>query len=99
MEPDVGTACGACDTLNSLRAVVCLACGQDLTYFGSPAAPRVESSGSVVSETGFLAADASSRSEEELMEQARNYVCKECSTAVPSGHKFCGTCGAAVPIE
>ena len=27
------------------------------------------------------------------MEQARNYVCKECSTAVPSGHKFCGTCG------
>jgi pSer/pThr/pTyr-binding forkhead associated (FHA) protein len=33
------------------------------------------------------------------MEQARNYVCKECSTAVPSGHKFCGTCGAAVPIE
>lgn len=33
------------------------------------------------------------------MEQARNYVCKECSTAVPSGHKFCGTCGAAVPVE
>ncbi len=33
------------------------------------------------------------------MEQARNYVCKECSTAVPSGHKFCGTCGAAVPAE
>ena len=33
------------------------------------------------------------------MEQARNYVCKECSTAVPSGHKFCGTCGAAVPPE
>jgi hypothetical protein len=38
-------------------------------------------------------------SKEELMEQARNYVCKECSTAVPSGHKFCGTCGAAVPPE
>jgi len=33
------------------------------------------------------------------MEQARNYVCKECSTPVPSGHKFCGRCGAAVPQE
>lgn len=33
------------------------------------------------------------------MEQARNYVCRECSTPVPSGHKFCGTCGATVPIE
>lgn len=33
------------------------------------------------------------------MEQARNYVCRECSTPVPSGHKFCGTCGAAVPVE
>jgi hypothetical protein len=33
------------------------------------------------------------------MDQARNYVCRECSTAVPSGHKFCGTCGAAVPAE
>lgn len=36
---------------------------------------------------------------EDVMEQARNYVCKECSTAVPSGHKFCGTCGAAVPLD
>lgn len=33
------------------------------------------------------------------MDQARNYVCRECSTPVPSGHKFCGTCGAAVPPE
>jgi len=31
------------------------------------------------------------------MEQARNYVCLECSSPVPSGHKFCGTCGASVP--
>jgi len=31
------------------------------------------------------------------MEQARNYVCKECSSPIPSGHKFCGACGAAVP--
>lgn len=33
------------------------------------------------------------------MEQARNYVCTECGSAVPSGHKFCGGCGAGVPIE
>ncbi|HVY45400.1 MAG TPA: hypothetical protein VHB21_05950, partial [Minicystis sp.] len=29
-------------------------------------------------------------SQEELMEQARNYVCRSCSSGVPSGHKFCG---------
>jgi pSer/pThr/pTyr-binding forkhead associated (FHA) protein len=36
---------------------------------------------------------------EELMEQAKNYVCKSCSTPVPLGHKFCGRCGASVPPE
>jgi pSer/pThr/pTyr-binding forkhead associated (FHA) protein len=36
---------------------------------------------------------------EELMDQAKNFVCKSCSTAVPMGHKFCGRCGAAVPPE
>lgn len=38
-------------------------------------------------------------SQEELMEQARNYVCHSCSSGVPSGHKFCGRCGTAVPPE
>ena len=33
------------------------------------------------------------------MEHARNYVCTECASAVPSGHKFCGACGAPVPAE
>lgn len=41
----------------------------------------------------------SSLSLEELMDQAKNYVCKSCSAAVPMGHKFCGRCGAAVPPE
>ncbi|HEX9619799.1 MAG TPA: FHA domain-containing protein [Polyangiaceae bacterium] len=31
------------------------------------------------------------------MEQARYYVCESCMTPVPSGHKFCGRCGASVP--
>ncbi len=42
---------------------------------------------------------ASGLSLEELMDQAKNFVCKSCSTAVPMGHKFCGRCGAAVPPE
>jgi pSer/pThr/pTyr-binding forkhead associated (FHA) protein len=33
------------------------------------------------------------------MEQAKNFVCKSCSTPVPLGHKFCGRCGAPVPPE
>ncbi len=36
---------------------------------------------------------------EELMDQAKNFVCRSCSTPVPLGHKFCGRCGAAVPNE
>lgn len=36
---------------------------------------------------------------EELMEQARNFVCKKCYSAVPSGHKFCGRCGEPVPRD
>jgi pSer/pThr/pTyr-binding forkhead associated (FHA) protein len=33
------------------------------------------------------------------MDQARHYVCKECCTPVPSGHKFCGRCGGVVPPQ
>lgn len=33
------------------------------------------------------------------MEQARNYLCSECQTPVPMGHKFCGRCGQVVPPE
>jgi pSer/pThr/pTyr-binding forkhead associated (FHA) protein/ribosomal protein L40E len=36
---------------------------------------------------------------EELMEQAKNYVCRSCSSGVPAGHKFCGRCGHSVPPE
>jgi pSer/pThr/pTyr-binding forkhead associated (FHA) protein len=41
----------------------------------------------------------SSKTTEELMDQAKNFVCTSCSTPVPLGHKFCGRCGAAVPPE
>lgn len=36
-------------------------------------------------------------SQEELMDQAKNYVCELCWSPVPSGHKFCGRCGTPVP--
>lgn len=38
-------------------------------------------------------------SQEQLMEQAKNYVCTFCSSPVPIGHKFCGRCGTGVPEE
>jgi FHA domain len=44
-------------------------------------------------------ASAARSSLEELMDQAKNYVCKSCSTPVPMGHRFCGRCGATVPPE
>jgi pSer/pThr/pTyr-binding forkhead associated (FHA) protein len=114
MESDVGIVCGSCDCWSALGNEHCAACGHALSYLGQTAPSRVESSRSMVSETGFSAAkphaaspavssidlsQSTIRSKEDAMEQARNYVCKECSTAVPSGHKFCGTCGAAVPPE
>ncbi len=49
-----------------------------------------------VSGTG---AAAKGRTKEELMDQAKNYVCRSCQTPIPSGHKFCGRCGAAVPPD
>jgi pSer/pThr/pTyr-binding forkhead associated (FHA) protein len=44
-------------------------------------------------------AAAANLSVEELMDQAKNFVCRSCQTPVPVGHKFCGRCGAAVPPE
>lgn len=49
--------------------------------------------------TASVHRELSELSQEELMEQARNYVCRSCSSGVPSGHKFCGRCGTAVPLE
>ncbi len=104
METDVGIACGACDAWSPLTRPSCSACGHDLTSLAELPLPGDRPARSVVSEAGEAAqkssgAQLSQRELEELMEQARNYVCKECSTAVPSGHKFCGTCGASVPPE
>jgi FHA domain len=74
----------------------------------SPGAPDdivgADASNTQPSQLSTHAARAGSRvrpegSLEEQMDQAKNYVCKSCSTPVPLGHKFCGRCGAAVPPE
>lgn len=78
----VGIVCGECDALSPLGAPRCVNCGFELTAAQAPASE---------------APPSQSPKEEESMDQARNYVCKECSSPVPFGHKFCGTCGAGVP--
>lgn len=70
---------------------------------GSEAPPR-SVRGGVVSRPSSTAnptpaKSSKGKSVEELMDQAKNFVCRSCSTAVPLGHKFCGRCGAAVPPE
>jgi pSer/pThr/pTyr-binding forkhead associated (FHA) protein len=110
MSIDIGVVCGACDAFNALGIETCGRCSQVLSLLGSGAPlaaerpleledtqprPPQPKSQSVVREAKAEQA-APQLSEEELMEQARNYVCRECSTPVPSGHKFCGTCGATM---
>lgn len=33
------------------------------------------------------------------MDQARHHICESCMAGVPAGHKFCGRCGAPVPVS
>jgi pSer/pThr/pTyr-binding forkhead associated (FHA) protein/RNA polymerase subunit RPABC4/transcription elongation factor Spt4 len=83
MEEDyVGIACGQCDLFVPMGTDRCTECGHGLS-FGADEAPAAQA--------------PSTPSQEELMEQARHYVCKECQSPVPSGQKFCGACGASVP--
>ena len=63
----------------------------------SPPVPTKGVSEKVVDPSGN--SEFAALSQEELMEQARHYVCRSCSSGVPMGHKFCGRCGEAVPPE
>jgi pSer/pThr/pTyr-binding forkhead associated (FHA) protein len=67
----------------------------------SPKAPPIIPESRPRPPSGYSTPAKSSKgkSVEELMDQAKNFVCRSCSTAVPLGHKFCGRCGAAVPPE
>jgi hypothetical protein len=59
----------------------------------------VSSAGPAVDESPGGRKAGVAQSQEELMEQAKNYVCRSCSTPVPLSHKFCGRCGAAIPPD
>jgi pSer/pThr/pTyr-binding forkhead associated (FHA) protein len=67
--------------------------------FDSKSSTAMRAAARIQSEPRMPAVSASSQSLEELMEQAKNYVCKSCSTPVPMGHKFCGRCGAGIPND
>jgi pSer/pThr/pTyr-binding forkhead associated (FHA) protein len=70
------------------------------SLFDDPLRPRLRPSNSnAVEARGAAVPQAGALSSEDLMDQARNFVCRSCSTPVPMGHKFCGRCGAAVPPE
>jgi pSer/pThr/pTyr-binding forkhead associated (FHA) protein len=100
---------GAVDSVSNLWT------RDDLKRRRQPSAPSAAETGAAVraqmAETALSSPSVSNeensaeprgRSElslEELMDQAKNYVCKSCSTPVPLGHKFCGRCGAAIPTD
>jgi pSer/pThr/pTyr-binding forkhead associated (FHA) protein len=105
---EIGIVCGHCDTWNAMGVARCQACDNDLSLFTpvrSVSAPPRPTPGDAKAvprpapKTAPLAKDFSALSQEELMEQARHFVCRSCSSVVPTGHKFCGRCGAAVPPE
>lgn len=92
MEEYVGIACGQCDMFVPMGTPRCPDCGHELSI-ASEAGAGEHAQGGAASQS------EPAPSKEELMEQARHYVCKECQSPVPSGQKFCGACGAAVPQE
>jgi pSer/pThr/pTyr-binding forkhead associated (FHA) protein/RNA polymerase subunit RPABC4/transcription elongation factor Spt4 len=105
MNFEIGIACGECDTFSPMGTAACPVCGNDLSLISEGETTSGADSGTS-STTDSRAQQpvahepqTTQLSEEELMDQARHYVCRECSMGVPSGHKFCGTCGAAVPPE
>lgn len=93
MEDYVGIACGQCDMFVPMGTPRCTECGHELSI-GSDEGRAEHAQEAVAAPESALGP-----SKEELMEQARHYVCKECQSPVPSGQKFCGACGGSVPQE
>jgi pSer/pThr/pTyr-binding forkhead associated (FHA) protein len=98
MTVHTGIICGECDRLNSYNQSSCEECGNDLTLLGvektveePPEKSKKVDSGKVATP---LSDAAQQEAEEKPMEQARHKVCASCYNPVPTGHKFCGKCGA-----
>jgi len=86
----------------SMRAKAALTEPPASTFTEEPLRPRrTASSGAMLAarDPGPPVVSSSAPSLEELMDQAKNFVCRSCSTPVPMGHKFCGRCGAAIPPD
>lgn len=94
LEHEIGVVCGACDAYGPMGQSTCAACGHQLQLNGDVYA---DTPLNVQQPAGSFQRVSSKPEEQVLMEQARYYVCSQCATSVPSGHKFCGNCGAQVP--
>jgi pSer/pThr/pTyr-binding forkhead associated (FHA) protein len=98
---EVGVACGSCDAFVPLGTRFCANCGVVISFL-PPAHGAVGPgrSADARADADALGSPMDAQiAKETSMDQARHYVCKECSTPVPSGHKFCGRCGAVVPPQ
>jgi pSer/pThr/pTyr-binding forkhead associated (FHA) protein len=110
---EIGVVCGACDGYGPMGTAECKLCGHDLALVADrppvfeqrPARPNEFDEQTVAYEDPSRAevdrvrrpSEPPGRSREELMDQAKNYICESCMTPVPSGHKFCVRCGAPIP--
>ena len=96
-----GAACPRCGHLLALRP---LSTGRDIRRATSDHISLIEGARGPSPAVSSWVTPTPRRSDgathlEHLMEQAKNFVCSSCSTAVPLGHKFCGRCGTSVPPE
>jgi len=91
---EIGIVCARCDAYAPFGTEACRACGLALAIGSSAPSART-----AFNELFLPTTAKSPTSIEEPMDQAKNFVCRSCQTAVPIGHKFCGRCGAAVPPE
>lgn len=99
MDFEIGVACSQCDTFSPMGTSVCPKCDHDLSLEADDVSVGAGTEVASASQPASEPVTGSAYDREKLMQQAKNYVCTECSTPVPSGHKFCGTCGAEVPPE
>ncbi|MCB9707880.1 MAG: FHA domain-containing protein [Myxococcales bacterium] len=95
LEHEIGVVCGACDAYTPMGQNVCVGCGREVRLHAPGSAAQLEPSSEPPGEVPGTSAVTNG---DPLMEQARHYVCTQCATLVPSGHKFCGNCGAQVPL-
>ena len=100
----VGWICGQCDALAEVGVDRCQRCGASLhlgekAKAGAQEQSRARDPSGAQEKSAAVLELARMPPQEDGMEQARTYVCKQCSSPVPAGHRFCGACGATVPDE